>query len=338
MLTDLDLTRLGSGLPGGIAPGSDSSSLTTGKVVGVDTGNRRVQVSVAGSDGVWVPAAAGVYTVGVRVRLMRSVVDGGRVIFCEGTLDSVPEIVQGRVETINAGAGTLTVSVLGVSVALPYSAGTYSVGTLVHVLRSPQMLGAPLYVLGPQGNFVGEDPGESGGGSTNPPQLVLREKTIVPEQSGSYRSAFSRWDTWNTDRYGGASTLWQGNQYGSGPMTGLATYGDQVVNLSAQSIESIEVAVYRADSSVSSGVSPTLQAATDGTRPGGAPSVAGATVTGPALTPEAGAWVALPTGVLDGFRTGTYKGVATVGSAYGGFSGTSKGDGMLLKIQYKVLA
>jgi hypothetical protein len=124
-------------------------------------------------------------------------------------------------------------------------------------------------------------------------------------------------------------------------MTGLAVYGDQIVNLGAASIDAITVAVYRADDSVSSGKVPVVQPSPNGTQPGGAPAVAGASVAGPPLVPGQGATVALPGSVLDGFRTGAYKGLVTVGSDYAAFSGTPDrapvhADGMALVVTYKV--
>lgn len=322
--------------PEGIPRGMDVGAVVPGTVLGVDIAKMIVQVSLDGSDGFWVPASAGVYFQGQKVRLQRSAVDRGRVMFCLGPVDPGPEIVVGRVTAVNTAAGTLTVATVGGSYDLPFASGTYSVGTLVHVWRSAERLGMPVFVLGQQGNYAGVDPGGVSAGAGNPPQSVLREIVFRPQWSGSWRSGYSRWNTWNTDRYGGPSTLWQGSGYGSTAMTGLATYGDQIVNLGASSIESASVLVYRADTSVSTGVAPTLQPSTNGSQPGGAPTVAGATATGPSLTPEAGAWVDLPSGVLAGFLAGTYKGVALVGSGYGGFYGTAKGDGMLLKLQYKV--
>ena len=177
----------------------------------------------------------------------------------------------------------------------------------------------------------------------NPPQVVDRQAVILPQWSGSWRSSYNRWDSWNADRYGGRSTLWQGNSFGSGPMTGLVTYGDQIVALGALQITRMQVSVYRADSSSSAGRSAVLQPSPHGSQPAGAPASAGEGVGSPALAPGQGAQVDLAASVFEGFRTGAYKGLATVGSDYAGFSGTPdrapvRADGMALVVQYKVSA
>ncbi|MDR7189788.1 hypothetical protein J2Y46_002614 [Microbacterium sp. BE35] len=323
-------------LPDGLDPGSDSGSLRIGTVVGVNASARQVQVTVGASDPLWVPAAADIYVAGAKVRLERSPLDGGRAYYCLGALDTQPEIVTGTVTAVNAGTGTLTITCLGSSYTLPYVTGTYAVSTAVHVLRSLKQFGAPVIILGPQGSYAGDGGTAGSGGTGNPGQVVTRQATISPQWSGSWRSAYSRWDSWNTDRYGGRSTLWQGNGYGSGPMTGLATYGDQIVNLGATSITSMVVTVTRADSSVSTGKTPTVQPSSNGVQPGGAPSVGGATSSGAAIAPGQTTGVALNSSVFAGFLAGTYKGLATVGTDYAGFYGTARGDGMALTIQYTV--
>lgn len=335
ILDSLDLTK---GLPEGVTPHSDLGAIATGTLRGLDIPARLAQVSIANSDPVWVPALAAIYVEGGRVRLLRSPLDGGRISACLGPLDAAPLIVSGEVTAISSGTGILTIETAGGSVELPYTAGTYSVGAMVHVLRDPAQFGQPAFVLGPQGGYAGADPSTPGGGAGNPGQASNRQIVIVPQWSGSWRGAYSRWDSWNTDRYGGRSTLWQGNDYGSGAMTGLATYGDQIVGLGATSIEKMFVSVYRGDSSTSAGKAATLQPSPHGSQPGGAPSASGATVTGPSLAPGQSAQVELPSSVYDGFRTGAYKGLATVGGDYAGFLGTSRADGMALVVQYTVIA
>lgn len=337
--SDLDAQRLAQGLPEGVRPGADTGSSATGTVLAVDAAARLVRVTSGGSDGVWVPAAPGCYDVGARVRLSRSPLDGGRIVAIEGLLDETPEIVTGKVTAINTGSGTLTVATLGGSFPLPFTAGTYAVNAIVHVLRSPQKLGAPMFVLGPTGAFAGADPGGSDGVGSNPQETVQRQRTIGPQWSGTYRAGYG-WDRWNTDRFGGRSTLWQGSEPGlvSG-LTGLAVYGDQIVNLGAVSILSIVVHLYRIDTSYAHlSRAPVVQPSPAGSQPPGAPPVTGATAAGAALFPGQATDIALPGSVLDGFRTGAYKGLATVGGAYGGFAGTSRGDGMLLTVQYTVKA
>lgn len=338
MLSPLEEADLLRGLPYGIPVGTDTGALATGTLTGLDANSRMVQVSVADSDPLWVPALAAVYTPGVTVRLLRSPLDGGRLTLCLGPNVAGPLIVGGTVTAINSTDGVMTVAALGGSYTLPYNAGTYSVGTKVHVLRDAGAFGAPVHVLGTQGNYVPPATGVPGGGSENPAQLTDREAVIQPQWSGSWRSSAGRYGSWNVDRFGGPSTLYQGNAYGSGPMTGLAVYGDQIVGLNAVQITRMQVNVYRADNSSSSAIAPTLQPATNGSAPSGAPSTTGATVNGPGIAPGGFAQVDLPSSVFETFRTGGAKGLAMVGSTYAGFLGTSRGDGMAIKVQYKVRA
>lgn len=338
MYSILDSMALGRGDPEGVAPGTDRGALATGVLLGIDVASKEVQVSVSGSQGIWVPALPAIYTQNGPVRLLRSPLDGGRVTLCLGPLSDADLIVGGVVQAINASQGTLTVLTLGGSYDIPYNAGTYSVGTLVHVLRDPQRFGAPTFIPGPQGNFLGSNPSAPGGGAGNPAGTTTREAVIVPQWSGSWRSGYSRWDTWNTDRYGGRPTLWQGDSYGSTPMTGLAVYGDQLQNLNAVSFSRMQVNVYRGDASSSSAKTPVLQPATEGTQPAGAPTVSGATVSGAPLLPGELSIIDLPSGVFEAFRTGASKGIATVGTDYAGFLGTSRADGFAVTVQYQVIA
>jgi len=341
---DLDAFEFATAYPEGLKPGADAGSLVTGVLLGLDPSQGIAQVSIAGSPGLWVPALPAIYPAGGLVRLLRSPLDGGRATACLGPVTPGQILSGGVVKAVNSAVGLLTVSTLNADYELPYAPGTYQVGTPVHVIRSASRYGLPEYVLGPSGSYNAQNPGQPGGGSANPGQLVDRQAIILPQWSGSWKAAQSRWDSWNTDRYGGRSTLWQGNGYGSGPMTGLAVYGDQIAALGAQAVTRIQVAVYRADSSVSAGKSAVLQPSTDGVKPAGAPAIPpSAAVASPLLAPGQGVHVDLPGAVLDGFRTGMFKGLVTVGTDYAGFSGTPdrapvRADGMALIVQYQVLA
>lgn len=340
---ELDAYELSSSLPEGIAPGTDAGAIVTARLMGLDPVAGLAQVSVADSPGLWVPAAPAIYSAGGRVRLLRSPLDGGRSSMCLGPVSPGQMLVGGTVKAVNSSVGTLTVTTLDADYALPYAPGTYSAGTLVHVVRSASKYGLPEFVLGPSGNYNHANPGQPGGGGTNPGQPVQRQAVVLPQWSGSWRSMYSRWDSWNTDRYGGRSTLWQGNGFGSGAMTGLVVYGDQIAALGAASIDRMQVAVYRADSSSSGGKVAVLQPSPHGSQPAGAPSGAGATAASPALVSGQGAYVDLPSSAFEAFRNGSYKGLVTAGSDYAGFSGTPDrapvhADGMAMVVQYTVIA
>ncbi|WP_424446458.1 hypothetical protein [Microbacterium sp. CH-015] len=325
-------------LPEGVPAGSDLGAMVMGRVVGVDPAARVVQVTVLGSSPVWVPAVPAIYTAGTMVRVLRSPLDGGKLTLCVGPVDAVMPVVRGKVTAINAGAGTLTVDTLGGSYTLPYTSGTYTVGGNVQVLRDPASFGTPFYVAGPEGNFSGTDPGAGAGGATNPGVVESRQVTIGPQWSGSWTG--SRWDNWNIYQtaYGGRAALYQGQGYGSPNMSGLAVYGDQVVNLQAQSITRMLLTIARPASGSGGGSGPAVfQASPHGTgAPGGGPGGSGASVSAGI---DRGATVTfdLPSSMFEPFRTGAAKGLALTGGTYLNLFGADRAGAMVLTIQHTVV-
>lgn len=332
----LDEMSLGDNAPVALRAGMDPSTITTGTLVGLDVENALAQVRVGSSNPVWVPAAPWVYTPDSPVMLAKSPGDGGRITYCLGPTRPGRRIVLGTVLAVNTTSGTLRVAVLDGEVDLEFSPGTYSVGTAVKVMRG--FFGIPEYVLGPQGTFVGSGGSQPGGGSGNSGTLVTKQTVIVPQWSGSYRTGYG-WDRWNTERYSGRSALWQGDAYGSGRMIGLASYGDQVVNLRAQKILRATAVVYRGDNAHTNGAAVVLQPSPHGSQPSGAPTISPASAASSApLAPGGAGVVTLPASVLDGFRTGLFKGLVTVGADYGSFAAPpARADGMALTIQYQVV-
>lgn len=325
-------------LPTGVEPGSDLEPIILGTLVGVDIATRSVQVTIAGSDPLWVRAQPAIYTVGGMVELERAPLNGGRIIRCLGPVDLVPPITSGKVTAINASAGKVTVATLGGSFELSYDAGTYAVGAPVHVLRAPGMFGAPYHVTGPLGNYKPTDPGGTGGGEANPGQTEQRQITVGPQWSGSWTG--SRWDNWNTDvaERGGRAALWQGQGYGSPNMQGLAVYGDQIVSLAASAITKMTVTLIRPSTGSGGGSGPAVLQTSPhgGGAPGGGPGGSGATVAvgisrGDTVT------VDLPSSMFDAFRTGAAKGLALVGGDYLNLFGQDRAGAMALTIQYEVI-
>lgn len=340
-LNELDFRGLTAPLPEGVPFGTDQGAMVSGVVLGLDPASRIVQVSVFDSDPVWVPAVADIYTAGGVVRLLRSPLDGGRISMCLGPATPGIRRVTGIVRAVNTAAGTLTVATLGGEYQLPMVAATYSVGATVHVLRDPGQLGLPDMVLGPTGAFSGSDDSQPGGGSSNAGKTVTKEAVILPTWSGAWRTGFG-WDRWNTNRYGGRSSLWQGNAYGSGAMTGLAVYGEQVKNLGALAITRMQVSVIRADASDNSGKVAGLISSPQGDpAPAGGPVGDGAGFASTPLAPNQGVQVDLPASAFEAWRTGTYRGIASSGGDYMAISGTPDrdpihADGMALVVTYEV--
>lgn len=332
-LDSVDLLKM----PEGVAPGTDKGAIIMGRLVGVDASQRVVQVTIAGSDPVWVPALPAIYTVGGLVRLSRSPLDGGRITKCEGPMDAVLPLARGTVTDVDATNGVLTVDTLGASFVLPYNASTYTVGQYVHVLRDPHSFGTPYLVSGPEGNFGGTDPGGGSGGTTNPGQTENREVTIGPQWSGSWTG--SRWDNWNQNRpdYGGRAALYQGQGYGSPSMSGLAVYGDQIVNLAAVAITKMTVTLMRVPTGSGGGTGPAvLQASPHGeSTPGGGPAGSGPSASA-GIGRGATVDLELPSSMFAGFRTGASKGLALTGTDYLNLYGADRAGAMVLTVQYTV--
>jgi hypothetical protein len=152
------------------------------------------------------------------------------------------------------------------------------------------------------------------------------EALILPTWSGTWSTKWSKWNAWQATRseYGGAATLYQGDKYGSGVLTGVAVYGDQVAGLGATSITSmtVEVALATYDTGT-----PILQGAPTGDAYPSGLSPSGATVSGFGLVDL------VASGIAEAMRTGAVKGLCAVGSNYLGLSGTSR-NGMALRVTY----
>lgn len=232
--------------------------------------------------------------------------------------------VVGRLLDVDDTANRAQVTINGSpAVWLPFVPGLYEGVTTVWVLCDPQRSGSGQLVLGPcyqePPAEVPPPPAEPSTGSE-----VTATALIRPLGSATFRQIRGAWDRWNTGMYGGASTLYQGDAYGSGPLTGLAWYGDQVVNLGAVAITDITVSTPRATGS--GGV--TLQGAAHASRPGGAPSPTGD-------APAGDASVTLTTSMREAFRTGAMKSLATVGGNYRATYGAAHPAGMALSITYR---
>lgn len=202
----------------------------------------------------------------------------------------------------------------------------YAGAQTVNVIRNP-ITGRAEIVAGPCGPWTAEGvptpPGPAAGTQT-------ATTTILPTWSGTWRA--TRWDNWNQTRYGGRSDLYQGNAYGSGPLVGLATYGDQLVGLGATTITAAVLTVERNGSGGAAAV--TVQGSSLGTPPAGAPSSSGDTASSASLAATGKGQIALTAGMREALRTGAAKGLCLVGATYAGVFGTSRGDGMSLFVTY----
>lgn len=290
----------------------------------VDSASRLVRVTMPGGTTLDLPAQPGRYRVTdvSNAGMARVLVEDGRPVLVLGPVDPLDPVVPGSMTAI--GATDATVSWNGSPYTLPFVPATY--GTLPRdVWIALSDWGVPVLVHGPSATAPPPPPPPPP--APDPGSTVQVTQWIAPQWSGTYRSSRAAWDRWNTDRYGGRSTLYQGDAFGSGPLTGYAAYGAQVVNLGAISIDRIQVAVRPLALPSGAGDATLISTTTSGPAPGGGPNGFGATATG-------AGWVDLPGSILESWRTGVVGGLATVGSAYRAFAGAGNGDGMVLAVTY----
>jgi hypothetical protein len=236
--------------------------------------------------------------------------------------------VVARLLDINTVTNLAQVSIDGSdAVWLPFWPGTYTNITTVWVLRDPynsgsgQVVAAPCYAEPPAD--VPPPPSAPPAPGTAEPAPTNRTALIRPTYSGTYRVIRSAWDRWNVNRYGGSSTLYQGDAFGSGTLIGLATYGNQVSALGALTISKIVVTTELATGSGNV----TLQGSPHASRPAGAPSSSGSTSSGSSS-------VTLHSSICEGLRTGAFKGLCTVGANYRATYGKARATGMVMAVTY----
>jgi len=327
-MSDLDLHGESMWLPEGPAPGADLSMIRPGVVVELDVPGNRIRVAYNGGSGTWMSALPGMYTVGRTCWVLCNPMRGGRGELVLSQIEGGSPFASRTATLVSMSTGdkTAVVTMDGASYTVPYIQTTYTLNTLVWVLCNPSRWGAPELVMGSWAPTVAPTPTPDPAPvpvPPTPPNTQQVRTTIRPQWSGSWRSSAGAWDRWNTGRFGGRSDLYQGSSFGSGPMTGLATYGDQLANLGAISIDSIGVSIIANEGSGMPGP-PLLQASPHGAQPGGAPATSGSVIAG-ALLPEA---------TREAMRTGATKGIALVGGGYYGARGTSHPQGMALDVLY----
>jgi hypothetical protein len=88
----LDAAREIDVMPRGLAPAMDAQQFKTGILMAVDTVKNRVQVSVDGSPGVWMPYLAGSYTVGDMVWVFTEKLPGATGMICHGRVGGTPGV------------------------------------------------------------------------------------------------------------------------------------------------------------------------------------------------------------------------------------------------------
>lgn len=315
----------------------------TGKVTAISSGT--VTVDAAGGPYLCRAITSAVVAVGDTVLLMWSTAGAPWVLGKAGVSTSAPSTPSAP--GLSRTGGTVTVTW-----ALPAGATSAQIrrstnggktwkttghgGTSTKLSMSQgQRLTVQVRAIGPGGNssWSGSSSVTYPKPAPTPPKVVTKTVTINPTWSGTYRNQ-GGWDRWNTNRYGGRSTLYQGSAHSSGPLKGLATYGNQIANLKATAITKIEVTLRGAGLGEGSFPSVSVQGSPHGSKPGGAPSSSGATASG--SPGQSGTdKVSLPSSVRENMRTGDVKGLALVGSGYAAVRGTSLAGAMSLRITYE---
>lgn len=321
-VSDLDLSTP--------APVVAPAITAVGQVYAVDPDTATVTVDV--HDGVVaLPGMPGRYRVTGDRGLARIVLHPvtGRAVYVAGPVDPVPPVILAPVTAVASGLVTVTWG--GMPMQLPAAGGTFTVGQSAWVYSDDW--GRPVLASAP--STIAPPPVEPPRVVPPVETVVTVTKTIGPTWSGTWRSSRGAWDQWNAGRseYGGRSTLYQGDAFGSDPLKGLACYGTQVTNLGALSITSAVVTLRGADLRLASYPAVTVQGSAHGSRPAGGPSSSGSTASG-SPGRSGVARVALPADLREGLRTGALRGLALVGGGYNAVRGTSAGDGMTLTLTY----
>lgn len=209
----------------------------------------------------------------------------------------------------------------GSDVALPYVDGglSYAGYTTVLVLRDPTGSGCGQIVQGPIGTQALPPAPPPAQPPPSTPSTKQVKVTIRPSDSGTWSNKWGAFDKWYTSL--GSTTLWQGNDFGSGVLEGIAVYGNQVKGLNALSIDAMTLHVPLRHGSGTVQVQETSQGSLAN------PSPSGATASGTDT-------IALGSTIRENFRTGATKGLCLVGGTYLAVWGTAKASGMALSITY----
>ena len=233
--------------------------------------------------------------------------------------------------------GQCEVSVLGSpAIALPAAPSTYVGVTTVHVLMDSET-GRPLMVLAPAGTISASDPVPP----PPPPPLapttqLVSGRVVAPTVSGTWRASRAAWDRWNAP-----SDVYQAGSSTSGTLSGIACYGDQIVNLGASKIERAQLVLISSGNALVPSWVANVAGSPHGSLPASAPSFLGTAAT-PVTVPGYGsdgarAIVDLSAAMREDLRTGASRalGLTSTGT-YGGTRGVRDSQSWVLVLDYMV--
>lgn len=152
------------------------------------------------------------------------------------------------------------------------------------------------------------------------PTTVTATTTIRPTDTGTYSAKWGHYYAWELSY--GPNVLWQGNQYGSGVLSGIALYGKQIKALGATSITAITLHTPFAHDSGTVQVQGDTRSSLSG-----APTPSGTTASG-------GTSIALGATLRENLRTGAVNALVLVGTDYLAVAGTEKANGMAMTVTY----
>lgn len=228
-------------------------------------------------------------------------------------------VAVARVLDVDGGGTTVTVSLLGsAGITLPATVSTWTGVETAYVLLDPST-GRPIHVLGPA------PAPKIAPVSFKPPKATTRTitATAYPIWTGTHAPA--GWRHFGAAIVGHPRDLNQGDA-GTGTLTGLATYGQQIPAIGATSITraTLTATGNGANSNTWNAVFQCATYTDDG------PQATGPQATG-TITNNQTSSIDI-TALADGLLAG--HGIALVGAVYGGLRG--QGDSMVLSLQCEV--
>ena len=228
-------------------------------------------------------------------------------------------IAVARVLDVANGGTTVTISLLGsAGITLPATASTWTGVETAHVLLDPDT-GRPIHVLGPA------PVPKTGPMSFSPPEATTHTITCTAHPTWTGTHAPAGWNRFSAAAVGHPRDLSQGDA-GTGTLTGLATYGQQIPAIGTTNITQATL------TATGNGANPSTWNAVFqcATYTDAGPQPTRPQVTTPITSNQTSTIdvTALAAGLLAG------QGIALVGAVYGGLRG--QGDSMVLSLECEV--
>ena len=237
------------------------------------------------------------------------------------------------------------VSILGSEpIPLPAVTSAYTGVTTVHVLLDAAT-GRPVMVLGPAGAPKVDSlpppavpPPPVPTPDAQPVTRTVTGRAVLPSVTGTWRATRSAWDRWNV-----AGDVYQAGSSSSGPLSGIACYGDQITALGASTITRAVLTLVSSGNATTAAWTARVTGSPHGSLPGAAPAFLAtppSTVTVPGFRADGQAvTVELSAAIREDLRTGAARalGLPTSGD-YGGSRGMRDARAWALVLDFEVPA